>query len=159
MPPLSLEVRRYRNEDRFEVKQLQRVAGCDPPLLPGESEEIPAGEAWVGQLRLHLVRAAAPVAWGPVVALAIARPLPDSVAEIVRVCVHPAHRRRGYARTLVTTLEESSRASGLRCLILSLPALAGCASTEALGRSLGYRFEPGGASGSDRYLKCLHQGI
>ena len=153
MPPLSLEVRRYRHEDRFEVEQLQRVVGCDPPLLPGESEEIPAGEAWVGQLRLHLVRAAAPVAWGPVVALAIARPWPDSVAEIVRICVHPAHRRRGYARTLVTTLEESSRAGGFRCLILSLPDPSGCASTEALGRSLGYRL--GGASGSGRYQKCL----
>ncbi len=57
-------------------------------------------------------------------------------AEIRRMFVHPDHRGRGFARTLLTTLEQSAQGAGADSMVLE----TGHIQTEAIGlyRATGY---------------------
>jgi len=69
------------------------------------------------------------------------RALPDGAAEIKRVYVEPAFRRRGVARLVVAALEESAGAAGHAEVVLN----SGREQPEALSlyADLGYRPVPG----------------
>jgi GNAT superfamily N-acetyltransferase len=67
--------------------------------------------------------------------------MPDGAAEIKRVYVEPAFRRRGVARLVVAALEESAAAAGHPEVVLN----SGREQPEALAlyADLGYRPVPG----------------
>lgn len=65
----------------------------------------------------------------------VAKPNGAHRAEVMKLMVHPAHRRQGIARALMLTLEEHARAVGRTTLVLD--TREGDPS-ERLYRSLGY---------------------
>jgi ribosomal protein S18 acetylase RimI-like enzyme len=111
-----LEVRRYQDLDADAVWELHRSARDDVQLNSGPWDEdlrsIQAfyiddgGEFLVGELE------------GRLVAMGALRHVTGSVAELRRVAVHPAFRRRGFARLLVDRLEQRARELGYHKLRL-----------------------------------------
>lgn len=75
---------------------------ADPPRLSADPHELepPGGAFLIGWLGTE------PVASGGV------KRLDATTAEIKRMYVAPAHRSRGYARVLLTALEDAARALG-----------------------------------------------
>ena len=76
-------------------------------------------------------------------------------ADVTKLLVHPAHRRRGIARALMLALEDQARARGRR--LITLDTKTGDAA-ERLYRALGYRMvgtipgyslDPGGSGRLD----------
>jgi ribosomal protein S18 acetylase RimI-like enzyme len=111
--------------------------GFLPPLAAAE-----AGVYWQGVE--EAVRAQQRILWvaqqheqivGSVQLDLVAKPNGAHRAEVMKLIVHPGHRRQGIARALMTALEEQARAAGRTTLVLD--TREGDPS-ERLYRSLGY---------------------
>jgi ribosomal protein S18 acetylase RimI-like enzyme len=111
-----LEVRRFHDADAEAVWELHLSARYGGHLNNGPQDEdlrsIQAfylddgGEFLIGELE------------GRLVAMGALRHVTGSVAELKRIAVHPAFRRRGFARVLVEQLEQRARELGYRKLRL-----------------------------------------
>ncbi len=111
-----LEVRRFQDADAAAIWELHRSARDDGQLNNGPRDEDlrairafyldDGGEFLIGELE------------GRLVAMGALRHVTGSVAEVKRIGVHPAFRRRGFGRLLVEWLEERARELGYRKLRL-----------------------------------------
>ncbi len=114
-----LEVRRFQDADANAIRELHRSARDDIPLKNGPGDEDlrsirafyldDGGEFLIGELE------------GRLVAMGALRHVTGSVAELKRIAVHPAFRRRGFGRLLVDRLEQRARELGYRKLRLDSP--------------------------------------
>ena len=113
-----LEVRRFQEADAAAIWELHRSARDDGQLTNGPRDEDlrairafyldDGGEFLVGELE------------GRLVAMGALRHVTGQVAELKRVGVHPAFRRRGFGRILVEQLEQRARELGYRKLRLDI---------------------------------------
>ncbi|GAA0447165.1 hypothetical protein Ade02nite_85380 [Paractinoplanes deccanensis] len=95
---------------------------------------------------------------GHVVGMGGYRPDPDGGAEVLRVRVHPATRRRGIGRALMTELEERAAGHGLTTMRLDTATNqpAAMAFYEGLGyREVGRERQPGWTWTLVYYVKAL----
>jgi [ribosomal protein S18]-alanine N-acetyltransferase len=120
-------------------------------------------EASFGQLLAHpgasafLARVAAPP---QTVGLILGRLAADE-AELLTLGVHPGHRRRGIARSLVGLLTQAAKGAGARRLFLEVGR--GNAAATALYRGLGFRqvglrrgyYAPARQRGDDAFVLAL----
>ncbi len=114
-----LEVRRFQDGDAGAVWELHRSADDDGHRGNGPWDEDlrsirsfyieDGGEFFVGVLE------------GRLVAMGALRHVTGSVAELKRLGVHPAFRRRGFGRMLLEGLEDRARELGYRKLRLDAP--------------------------------------
>jgi ribosomal protein S18 acetylase RimI-like enzyme len=111
--------------------------GFLPPLPAAEAEAYWLGveEALRGPHRILWVAQQGEQVAGSVQLDLVAKPNGAHRAEVMKLMVHPAHRRQGIARALMLALEEKARAIGRTTLVLD--TREGDPS-ERLYRSLGY---------------------
>lgn len=132
-----LELRRFEAADPRAVRELHDLAlteaGAHLGRGPWEDDldSIPAtylddgGEFLVG------------LCDGRLVAMGALRHITDSVAELKRMRVHPAFRRRRFGRLMLTRLEDRARELGYGRLRLDTTVMQTAA--QRLYRSAGYR--------------------
>jgi len=132
-----LELRRFEAGDARAVRELhdQALESAGARLgrgsRDGDLDSIPAtylddgGEFLVG------------LCDGRLVAMGALRHVTDTVAELERMRTHPAFQRRGFARLLITRLEDRARGLGYRKLRLHAPVTQTAA--QRLYSTTGYR--------------------
>jgi ribosomal protein S18 acetylase RimI-like enzyme len=133
----GLQLRRFEDGDASAIHELHNLERDEAGANPGRGSpaadlrSIPAtylsdgGEFLVG------------VYDGRVVAMGALRHVTDSVGEVKRMCVHPAFQRRGFARLILTCLED--RALELRYRRLRLDTAVMRTAAQRLYQSAGYR--------------------
>lgn len=133
----ALHLRRFEDRDASAVYELHNLEPNEPGANLGggsptaDLHSIPAtyfgdgGEFLVG------------VYDGRVVAMGALRHVTDSVGEVRRMRVHPAFQRRGFARLILSCLED--RARELRYSRLRLDTAVVRTAAQRLYQSAGYR--------------------
>jgi ribosomal protein S18 acetylase RimI-like enzyme len=138
-PPAGdvLQLRRFEDRDASAVHELHNLepneAGADlgRGARAADLHSIPA--TYLGDGGEFLVG----IYDGRVIAMGALRHVTDSVGEVKRMRVHPAFQRRGFARLILTSLED--RARELRYSRLRLDTAVVRTAAQRLYQSAGYR--------------------
>jgi ribosomal protein S18 acetylase RimI-like enzyme len=133
----ALQLRRFEDGDANAVHELHNLELSEPGVHMGRGSpaadlhSIPA--TYLGDGGEFLVG----VYDGRVVAMGALRHVTDSVGEVKRMRVHPAFQRRGFARLILTCLED--RARELRYSRLRLDTAVVRTAAQRLYQGAGYR--------------------
>jgi ribosomal protein S18 acetylase RimI-like enzyme len=132
-----LQLRRFEDRDAGAVHELQNLEPNEPGAhLRGGSPATDLhsiAATYLGDGGEFLVG----VYDGRVVAMGALRHVTDSVGEVKRMRVHPAFQRRGFARLMLTCLED--RARELRYSRLRVDTAVVRTAAQRLYQSAGYR--------------------
>jgi ribosomal protein S18 acetylase RimI-like enzyme len=133
-------LRRATTDELAELAELLGLVVADgasvgflPPLAPAEAERY-WRQALAGPATVFVAEQAGRIV-GSVQLQPAPQPNARHRAEVAKLLVHPAFRRRGLARRLMAALEAAARADGRTLLVLD--TRAGDPSND-LYRSLGY---------------------
>lgn len=130
-----LEVRRFEAADAQFVRELHDLTSTEAGADLGGRVQLDAvnSSAYVDDGGDFLVG----VCDGRLVATGALRHVTDRVAELERICVHPAFQRRGFARVILIRLEDRARELGYHQLRLHTTVMQTAA--QRLYQSAGYR--------------------
>jgi ribosomal protein S18 acetylase RimI-like enzyme len=133
----ALQLRRFEDRDAKAVHELHNLeldeagANLGRGSPAADLHAIPA--TYLGDGGEFLVG----IYDGRVIAMGALRHVTDSVGEVKRMRVHPAFQRRGFARLILTRLED--RARELRYSRLRLDTAVARTAAQRLYQSAGYR--------------------
>jgi ribosomal protein S18 acetylase RimI-like enzyme len=126
--PTAVEIRRYRPEDARRVWALSTISNIahtadpDAPLPLAEADEPPANFPDLADITGRYIDCGGDFLIaeedGHLVAMGSIRPNNAEQAEVNNIRVHPATRRRGFGRAVMSALEDSARRRGFRQLHL-----------------------------------------
>jgi ribosomal protein S18 acetylase RimI-like enzyme len=133
----ALQLRRFEDRDASAVHELHNLelneAGANLGRGSWAADLLSIPATYLGDGGEFLVG----VCDGRVIAVGALRHVTDSVGEVERMRVHPAFQRRGFARLLLTRLED--RARELRYSRLRLDTAVARTAAQRLYQSAGYR--------------------
>jgi ribosomal protein S18 acetylase RimI-like enzyme len=133
----ALQLRRFEDRDARAVRELHNLgpdeAGADLGRDARAADLQSIAATYLGDGGEFLVG----VYDGRIIAMGALRHVTDSVGEVKRMRVHPAFQRRGFARLILTCLED--RARELRYTRLRLDTAVVRTAAQRLYQSAGYR--------------------